>query len=257
MKHMIDRNNLSLITNRQVVGPFRHVLCSDLIVNDCTVSNATKERSYQFPLKIFAERKQGQLLLETEKEERYNVSEDILRVLNETFGEKVTPEEVFYYVYSVLHSEFYRIQHRESLQLDFPRIPFASELYLFKKLTFLGKRLVRLHLLRSTELALPLARFPEKGDNLVEMIEYETEGCIVRINTQQFFEGVPQGVWNFRIGSYHVCEKWLKDRKGRTLSNDEILHYLKVVTAISETIEIQEEIDELYPLVEKRVILFQ
>ncbi|HRZ56301.1 MAG TPA: hypothetical protein P5525_12690, partial [Candidatus Paceibacterota bacterium] len=57
------------------------------------------------------------------------------------------------------------------------------------------------------------------------------------------FRGVPQPVWSFHIGGYQVCEKWLKDRKGRALSADDIAHYQKVVVALSETIRLMAEID--------------
>jgi len=59
------------------------------------------------------------------------------------------------------------------------------------------------------------------------------------------FHGVPDAVWKFRIGGYQVCEKWVKDRKGRTLSNDDIVYYQKVVVALSETIRLMKKIDEL------------
>ena len=59
------------------------------------------------------------------------------------------------------------------------------------------------------------------------------------------FKGVPEAVWNFHIGGYQVCEKWLKDRKGRTLSKDDIAHYQKVVVALAETIRFMAEIDKV------------
>jgi hypothetical protein len=59
------------------------------------------------------------------------------------------------------------------------------------------------------------------------------------------FHGVEEPVWNFRIGGYQVCDKWLKDRKGRTLSDEDIGHYQKIVMAISETIRSMDEIDEV------------
>ena len=96
-----------------------------------------------------------------------------------------------------------------------------------------------------------MARFPVAGSNEVEKPSYEEKTARVNINKDQYFEGISLQVWKFMIGGYQVCEKWLKDRKGRTLSNAEILHYLKVVTAISKTIEIQKGIDEIYPLVDK------
>jgi hypothetical protein len=59
------------------------------------------------------------------------------------------------------------------------------------------------------------------------------------------FRGVPEAVWNFRIGGYQICEKWLKDHKGRTLSDDDIAHYRKIVVALNETIRLMQEIEEV------------
>ena len=67
------------------------------------------------------------------------------------------------------------------------------------------------------------------------------------INPQQYFGNVPEAVWNFKVGGYQVCEKWLKDRKGRVLSGDDITHYQRVVVALKETIRLMEEIDEIIP----------
>ena len=58
-------------------------------------------------------------------------------------------------------------------------------------------------------------------------------------------EAYPEGVWDFHIGGYQVCHKWLKDRKGRTLSDEDIAHYQRVVVALNETIRIMAEIDEV------------
>ncbi len=100
--------------------------------------------------------------------------------------------------------------------------------------------------MRSPDLENLVARFPVAGSNEVEKLSYEEKNTRIYINKDQYFEGIPLQVWKFMIGGYQVCKKWLKDRKGRPLSNAEILHYLKVVTAISKTIEIQSEIDEIY-----------
>ena len=65
------------------------------------------------------------------------------------------------------------------------------------------------------------------------------------------FRGVREEVWNFHIGGYQVCEKWLKDRgpkggkPGRTLTPEDIDHYHRIVVALSETIHIMKEIDEV------------
>ena len=119
----------------------------------------------------------------------------------------------------------------------------------------MGKKLVDLHLLKSKEIDPPIAKFEGKGENKVEKVTYK-EGK-VSINKDQYFEGIPEEVWQYQIGGYQVCDKWLKDRKGRMLSLDDIKHYCKVVTAIKNTIEVQKEIDNLYPEIEKEIIEFK
>jgi hypothetical protein len=103
---------------------------------------------------------------------------------------------------------------------------------------------VKIHLL---EAEVPQTTFyPAEGDNRVEAVKFEKsmdDIGRVWINSQQYFENVPQEVWEFHIGGYQVCEKWLKDRKGRTLSFEDIVHYKKTVSALAETIRIMAEID--------------
>jgi hypothetical protein len=118
-----------------------------------------------------------------------------------------------------------------------------------------GERLVDLHLLKSKEIDPPLAKFKGKGENRVEKVTYEESKIL--INPDQYFDGVTEEIWNYQIGGYQVCDKCLKDRKGRILSLDDIRHYCKVVTAIKKTIEIQKKIDNLYPEIEKETIEFK
>ena len=118
----------------------------------------------------------------------------------------------------------------------------------------LGRKLADLHLLKSKELDPPAAKFQRKGENKVESVLYK-EGNVL-INEDQYFEGIAQEIWQYRIGGYQVCDKWLKDRKGRILSLEDITHYCTVVTAIEKTIKVQKEIDNLYPEIEKEIIVF-
>jgi hypothetical protein len=185
--------------------------------------------------------------------------------LRNTFG----PEDVFNYIYAVFHSPTYRTRYAEFLKSDFPRVPPTSDLKLFCSLCGLGAELVALHLLESPKLAKPIARFPVKGSNLVGkgfpkyVAPREPEpgtgkplasGRVYMSKNDpqsgdkgQYFEGVPPEVWSFQIGGYQVCEKWLKDRRGRTLTYEDLEHYQRVVTAIKETIRLMAEIDAAIP----------
>ncbi|HWP92860.1 MAG TPA: type ISP restriction/modification enzyme [Thermodesulfobacteriota bacterium] len=175
---------------------------------------------------------------------------------------------IFYYIYAVLYSNIYRTKYAQFLKIDFPRVPFTKDYEVFSRMAELGKRLADLHLLKSEELDPPVARFQGKGDDKVEKIKYEPAGQTfvsdakeslprIYINNDQYFEGVRKEVWEYQIGGYQVCEKWLKDRRGRRLSLDDIKHYCRVATAIQKTIDVQEEIDNIYPEVEKEIIEFK
>lgn len=136
--------------------------------------------------------------------------------------------------------------------MDFPRVPFTKDYKLFCRMAELGKKLVDLHLLKSPELEPPIARFQGKGGNKVEKPRYEKKRLY--INNDQYFEGVKPDIWEYQIGGYQVCEKWLKDRKNRTLSLEDIRHYCRIVTSLSKTSEIQREIDRLFPRIEQSTI---
>jgi hypothetical protein len=139
-------------------------------------------------------------------------------------------------------------------KIDFPRIPFTSGDNLFKTTADLGKKLADLHLLKSQELDPPLAKFQGKGDHKVDKVRY-VDGRVY-INADQYFEGIPSEVWEFQIGGYQVCDKWLKDRKGRSLSLAEIKQYCRIATSIGKTIKIQDEIDKFFPKIEKKTLEF-
>ncbi len=142
------------------------------------------------------------------------------------------------------------------MRLDFPRVPFTKNYALFGELGRYGEKIVDLHLLQSLELNSPIAKCQGQGDNGIEKLRYDEKHERVYFNQSQYFEEIPKEIWEYQIGGYQVCHKWLKDRKGRILSVDEIKHYCRIATAIQKTIEIQKEIDAIYPEVEKDTIEF-
>jgi predicted helicase len=163
--------------------------------------------------------------------------------LRQSFG----PEDIFNYMYAVFYSPTYRSRYAEFLKIDFPRLPLTSNPDLFRALCALGDRVVGLHLMEKYGEHTP--NYPEPGNNMVEKIEYtqptgKPEQSRVWINKTQYFEGVAPEVWEFHVGGYQVCHKWLKDRKGRRLTFDDIKHYQRIVAALAETITLMEQIDE-------------
>ncbi|MBE9592647.1 MAG: N-6 DNA methylase, partial [Proteobacteria bacterium] len=111
-------------------------------------------------------------------------------------------------------------------------------------LSELGKELVELHLLKHPSLSETEIGFPVSGSNTVENVSYDEENSRVYFNKEQYFEGISKVVWEYQIGGYQVMAKYLKDRKKRELSLEEIEHYMRVAKAIEGTIEVQEEVDE-------------
>jgi predicted helicase len=158
-----------------------------------------------------------------------------------TFG----PEDIFNYMYAVFHAPTYRSRYAEFLKMDFPRLPLTSNPELFHKLCSLGDELVALHLMEKH--GKKITGYPATGDSAVETVRYtepqgDTKGR-VWINVTQYFEGIPKEVWGFHVGGYQVCAKWLKDRKGRKLTYDDLTHYQQIVSALAETIKLMEQID--------------
>lgn len=119
-----------------------------------------------------------------------------------------------------------------------------------------GKRLADLHLMQSPELDSPVIKFQGTGDKRVDKIKYDKEDKRLYINSDQYFEGLAESVWQYQIGGYQVCDKWLKDRKGKVLSLDDTKHYCRVATAIEHTIIIQKNIDEIYNEAERNICSF-
>ncbi len=125
--------------------------------------------------------------------------------------------------------------------MEFPRVPLTSDKELFTKLVSHGAKLVSIHLLKSPMLEEFITTFPVAGSNKVEDIRYTDKK--VYLNATQYFGGLSEDIWTFKIGENQICNRWLKDRKGRTLSSDDIDHYQRMVVAIQETIRLMEKID--------------
>jgi predicted helicase len=182
-----------------------------------------------------------------------NFNGEFLRYVSETLGlpqkkqlglpQSVSPEDLLNYMYAIFYSPTYRKRYAEFLKIEFPRLPLTSNLKLFRALAKRGEKLVALHLLESDALEKLITEFPVKGDNIVEKVEYREKQHQVWINKTQYFAGVPKDVWEYYIGGYQVCERWLKDRKRRTLNYDDLKHYQRTVVALKETIKLMADID--------------
>lgn len=178
------------------------------------------------------------------------------------FKTTFSPIDLLDYIYAVLYSSTYREKYKEFLKIDFPRVPYPANVTIFWKLVNLGTEIRKLHLLESDLLEDYITQYPIDGNNEVTKIKFEENYELidgdsiiyadpvypfgrVYINDTQFFQGVPTIAWEFYIGGYQPAQKWLKDRKGRTLDFDDILHYQKIIVALFETDRLMKEIDEV------------
>jgi predicted helicase len=177
-----------------------------------------------------------------------NLRDEYLSAMSRALGDKspnITSEDVFHFIYGVLQSPAYRNRYGDFLKMDFPRLPITRHAELFRELARLGAEIVRLHLLESPLLETRLTTFTGPATSRVERISFARNTVCIDKNQSIGFKDVPEEVWNFNFGGYKVCEKWLKDRKGRTLSKEDISHYGKIVTALGETIRLMAEIDRV------------
>jgi predicted helicase len=259
-KHFIGKDNLGLISKRgRLLGSnneFSHIS----ITSKITDKNFLADQSYIFPLYLYPDTTAQQTIgLTTERTP--NLNAEIVKQIAEKLGltftnEKDTstssvsgmvsepvelaPIDILDYIYAVLHSPTYREKYKEFLKIDFPRVPYPH-ISTFWQLVKLGGELRQIHLLESPVVEKYITQYPEDGTNEVTKPNY-TNGKVY-INDTQYFDNVPEVAWNFYIGGYQPAQKWLKDRKGRTLGFEDILHYQKIIVALCETDRIMKEID--------------
>ena len=179
--------------------------------------------------------------------------------LKSAFGAR----DLFDWIYAVLHSSTYRSRYADFLKSDFPRVPLPKDRCLFAELITAGTELVGLHLLDAHNapiLADPKVRYVSQGGDprlglWGDTKEVRRDACgRVYLNSTAWFETVPEGAWNHRIGSYQPAQKWLKDRAakdgkkksdGRVLTPEDQLHYRRMIVALERTAEIMIEIDQV------------
>ncbi len=280
MQHMLIGNNIALsICKQQSTFDFQHIFISKILTDKCTISTQTKEASYHFPLYIYPERC-NQENLEGPTKRTPNLNSTILKQIEEKIGLAFVPEkaeagnvcmvdnlevrdehkqtfapiDLLDYIYAALHSPTYREKYKEFLKIDFPRVPYPKDQQTFWQLVELGSQLRQLHLLESPRTENYITTYPKDGNNKIttkigkkdwELFDIENQQGRIWINDTQYFDNIPLTAWEFYIGGYQPAQKWLKDRKSRTLDYDDILHYQKIIVALTETDKIMKEIDEI------------
>ena len=270
MRHLIERPNLALVTCRQGVGAdWANAFLSDTIGDDSYLSNRSRERGYYFPLYLFSET--DDLLASAN---RTNLDPKLFAAICKAAGidpaDQAGPDDdfraatgearpsevkVFDYIYGVLHSPAYRETFAEFLKIDFPRVPYPPSPEVFRHVSEKGEQLRRLHLMEPAAIGNAPYPYDGEGDDVVAsgFPKWEPDKGSpstgsgrtgrVLINKDQYFANVPEIAWAFYIGGYQPAQKWLKDRRGRSLSFDDISHYQRIVKILSETDRIMKEIE--------------
>ncbi len=232
MQNMFQ-DNICLICCKSLTSTeFKHAWITKLISDSCLVSTKSKEGCYAFPLYVY---KNGSKYC--------TIREEVFDSYRRIVSPEVAPEDILNYVYSVLNSNSYRERFKTFLISDFPRIPYPKDAEQFHHLAKRGAELRKLHLMENSGSWKTGITFPVPGSNVVESLSF-TEGKVF-INKEQYFGNVSELAWNFYIGGYQPAQKWLKDRKGRILDFQDILHYGHIVYALQETDRIMKEIDEI------------
>lgn len=253
MKNLFE-SNIGLLVPRQVSDKFKHVFVSKH-PTDCNLTSTAKKFGSApiFPLYLYLDTSGQADAFETSARIP-NLNLEIVNQIATGLGLTFTnekeetpntfaPIDLLDYIYAVLHSPNYREKYREFLKIDFPRIPAPLDPGKFWQLVKLGSELRQIHLLESPTVEKYITGYPEDGDNVVMKPTYKNGH--VFINETQCFSNVPEVAWNFFIGGYQPAQKWLKDRKDRELSYEDILHYQKIIVALFETDRIMKEIDKI------------
>lgn len=252
MKHLLKENIAILFPRQAITEKFGFFVSKGLTDINYTGTAGQFGAGLVFPLYLYLETTAQQTIEQT-TERIPNLNAEIVQKIANKLGlsftnEKETTENTFApidildYIYAVLHSPTYREKYKEFLKIDFPRVPYPKDAASFWQLVKLGGEIRQIHLLESSVVEQYITQYPIDGDNVVDKLKYQ-DGKVY-INDTQYFDNVPQAAWEFYIGGYQPAQKWLKDRKGRKLEFEDILHYQKIIVALSETDRLMREVDK-------------
>ena len=236
MDHYKGGSNIGLLTSKAFNDlEFAHSFVTSNPSEAIFLSGTSGSNAMNFPLWLFEE---GSF-----ESQRSNFDPRLMVRLGKILGVEPEPEQVFDYIYGVLYSPAYRTRYRQALSIAYPHIPYPPSSEVFTHINEKGGALRRLHLMEASAIGETPYVFDGEGDDVVAPGYPKFEAGRVLINTDQSFEGVPEVAWDFYIGGYQPAQKWLKDRRGRPLSWDDIGHYQKIIKILTETDRIMGEIE--------------
>src|SRR5271157_171071 len=235
MKHML-RENVALVTTRLLsTDEFCHCFITKTIGDIGILSSRTSESAYFFPLYLYESKNPVSHEMYGEEGERAaNIKEKFLEMLASSYpGEAISPELLLSYIYAILHAPWYRLKYAEYLKSDFPRIPMPVEFSRFSGIATLGTELMKYHLMK---FELPESHAEESMK--VEKFRHDAAAKKVHINANQAISSISEEAWKFKVGNYQILQKWLRGRKNRLLSPDDVRTFLKIAVAIDGTLKI-------------------
>jgi len=252
-KHFIGNKNIGIVIMRKLVNT--QELSSVLLTNTPIDLNFYGFQTYFFPLYLYTSTNEQKFIgQEPKRVSNFNIEivKQIADKLNLPFindNEPVkkntfAPIDILDYIYSVLYSTNYRNKYKDFLKKEFPRIPYPKNIEIFWQLVRLGAELRQIHLLESPVVDKFITQYPIEGDNIITKLKRQNNK--VYINKTQYFDNVPEIAWQFYIGGYQPAQKWLKDRKEKELSYEDIRHYQKIIVALTETDRLMKEIDKIH-----------
>ena len=253
MRHFIERENIGLALPRRVRGEFSHGFVSKNVVELKFGDRYT--RTTFCPLWVW--KREDKAVGEEIPYANFNknVAGEFAKRMGMEYSEKgkgqevVSPKALFDYIYAVLHRPSYRRDFAEFLRVDFPRIPAATDRKEFWRMSVWGGKLRELHLLESPLLDGEGHLFSANGENKVDQIRFAPDSSSggvqgrVYINAKRYFAGVPLVAWKYCVGGYYPAQKWLQDRKGRSLTFGDQRHYSRILSALAQTAELVEKLD--------------
>lgn len=262
MQHVVDHSNVGLMFNRQTAKEyFSFAFVSDKIINHGTFYLGNRGQDYLAPLYRYPpSEKQSDAFQDTHRVPNFDpkLYTAICKAAGVDPADHAGPDDdfraatgearpsevkVFDYIYGVLHSPDYRETFAEFLKIDFPRIPYPPSPEVFRHVSEKGEALRRLHLMEPAAIGETPYPYHGEGDDVVASGFPRFDGGKVRINKGQYFAGVPEIAWGFYVGGYQPAQKWLKDRRGKKLTWDDIVHYQNIIKILVETDRIMREIE--------------
>lgn len=264
MRHF-SNENIGLIIPRQTTQDYRHVFISDKIIEgNFTASAKLFGTGCLFPLYLYSQ-SSNQKTIKPAGIRTPNLNLEIVNEVSRNLGLSFTvekelnkhafaPIDLLDYIYAVLNSPSYRKKYNEFLKIDFPRVSYPKNQAAFWQLVKIGGELRQTHLLSSPIVEDYITSYPKGGNNTIttklarkdwELYDEKKQLGRIWINEEQYFDKVPLTAWEFYIGGYQPAQKWLKDRRERTLEMEDIFHYQKIIVALVETDRLMKEIDKI------------